>query len=133
MARPRGQEKKGWEEFWEGKERKEKGEEERKEFGGRRLAAAGRSSGVVEVIAAQRIDESSRSLERDGLRLRSGVGAGGEGVVTGVEHAVGVIGGVGARRDVEVTQHGIRFPAPEELDGVGIDAGAQEGGGAAGA
>ena len=50
-----------------------------------------------------------------------------------VEHALGVVMRMDRGLDAEVAEHGVRFPATEELDGVGVNAGAEECGGAAGA
>ena len=34
--------------------------------------------------------------------------------------------------DSEVAEHGVRFPAAQEFDGVGVDAGTEQGSGATG-
>lgn len=41
--------------------------------------------------------------------------------------------GVDGSLDPQVAEHGVGLPAPEELDGIGIDASTEEGGSAAGA
>jgi hypothetical protein len=48
-----------------------------------------------------------------------------------VQHLLGEVAGGGL--DPEVAEHGIRLPSAQELDVVGVDAGAQQGGGSAGA
>jgi hypothetical protein len=56
---------------------------------------------------------------------------GGESEGTGVDHALSKFGGEGMGLYPEVPEHGIRLPATQELDGVGVDIGTEEGGGAA--
>ncbi len=55
----------------------------------------------------------------------------GKGVAPVVQHLLGEVAGGGL--DPEVAEHGIRLPSAQELDVVGVDAGAQQGGGSAGA
>ena len=50
-----------------------------------------------------------------------------EGVGAVVEHALGELLGVDGSLDPEVPEHGVRFPAAEEHDGVAVDVGAEEG------
>ena len=53
----------------------------------------------------------------------------GEGAV--VQHELGIV--TGSCLDAQVPEHGVRFPATEEHDGVRADVSAKEGGGSAGA
>lgn len=46
-----------------------------------------------------------------------------------MEHASGVVGGVGVGLHTEVAEHGVGSPAAEELDGVLVHPGAEEGSG----
>ena len=50
-----------------------------------------------------------------------------------VEHALGELLGVDGGLDLEVPEHGVRFPAAEEHDGIAVDVGTEEGRGPAGA
>jgi hypothetical protein len=54
-------------------------------------------------------------------------GARREGEAAVLQHELCHVVVVGVSGDSQVLQHGVRFPAPEQLDGVGIDACAQEG------
>ena len=67
---------------------------------------------------------AGRPAVAEGLRV--------EGVVTVVQHALGVVVGQGGGLDAEVAEHGVGFPTAEQLDGVRVNASAEEGSGAAG-
>ena len=73
---------------------------------------------VVELL----VSEDGSDARRDFLRDRCGgvVDAGGEGVGAMVEHELGKV--LGRSLDAEVLEHGVGFPAPEELDAVLVDA-----------
>ena len=62
--------------------------------------------------------------------VTGGVGSRGEGVGTMFEHALGVMVECSGRGDAEVAEHGIGAPASEKFDGVGVNPGAEERGGA---
>ena len=120
-----GQRRKGWEERfgWE----KEEG---KKEIGALEM---GEEPGVgLEAVQPEGGAEGLRSLLRQRLAV-GGVGSGREGEVAVGEHALGEVVVVGVSSDAEVTEHGVRFPAAEEVDDVGVDVGAEEGSGSAGA
>ena len=51
--------------------------------------------------------------------------AGCEGVGAVAEHEASVVSVVGGGGDPEVAEHGVGFPAAQELDVVGVDAGAE--------
>ena len=55
-----------------------------------------------------------------------------EGVGAVVEHLLGTVMSVNGGLDAEAVEHGVRLPAAEELDGVGIDASAEKSRGTAG-
>ena len=55
----------------------------------------------------------------------------GEGVRAVVEHELREVVGNGGGLDAQVAKHGIREPVAEKLDGVAVDAGAEESGGTA--
>ena len=59
-----------------------------------------------------------------------GAGCGGEGVGAMVEHELGIVVSVGGSLDAKVAEHGVGLPAAQELDGVRVGPGAEEGGGA---
>ena len=105
-----------------GERRKEIGALEMKEEPGVELEAVLPEGGA----------EGRRSLLRQRLAV-GGVGVGREGEVAVGEHALGKIVVVGVSSDTEVTQHGVRLPAAEELDDVGVNVGAEEGSGSVGA
>ena len=42
-------------------------------------------------------------------------------------HLTGLVGQIGSRLSNEVIHHGVRLPASDHLDDVGVDAGTQEG------
>ncbi len=69
-------------------------------------------------------------LDRDrslyGERSGAVVLARGEGVGAVVEHLLGEC--AGRSLDAKITEHGIRLPTAKELDVVGVDSGAEEGG-----
>ena len=73
----------------------------------------------------QEVPNGDRSLEGEpgGLDAR----ARGEGVGAMVEHLLGE--GAGGGLDPQITEHGVGLPATQELDVVGVDASAEEGGG----
>ena len=48
-----------------------------------------------------------------------------------VEHELGIVVSMCGSLDAEVSKHGVRLPASQELDGVRVDPGAEEGGGSA--
>lgn len=50
-----------------------------------------------------------------------------------VQHALSDVGVRYMRLDAQVAEHGVRFPAAEEFDDIGVDASTQEGRGATGA
>ena len=82
-------------------------------------------------MAAEGVDEVRRGLQRDGQARRSiVVGEGSEGVGASGEHGLSEVVGVGESSDSEVAEHGVGLPAADELDGVGVDVGAEERGGA---
>jgi hypothetical protein len=85
--------------------------------------------GVVEAFSCECVKEVARSLE--GKRLVVLEGSRGEGEAAVLQHELGHVVVVGVSGDAEVLQHGVRFPAPKQLDDVGVDACTQEGGGAA--
>lgn len=86
----------------------------------------------MELMAAEGVDEVRRGLQRDGQARRSiVVGEGSEGVGASGEHGLSEVVGVGESSDSEVAEHGVGLPAADELDGVGVDVGAEERGGAA--
>ena len=58
-------------------------------------------------------------------------GCGGEGAGAMVEHELGVVVSMGGSLDAKVAEHGVGLPAAQELDGVRVDPGAEEGGGSA--
>ncbi len=66
------------------------------------------------------------SLRRDASRF--GTFARGEGVVTVVKHLLGEFGS--GDLDAEIAEHGVGLPATDELDVVGVNSGAHEGGSA---
>jgi hypothetical protein len=76
------------------------------------------------------VDEGRRGLHGDGQATGGMVGLGSKGVVAGSEHELGEVGGVGMCSDAEVAEHGVGFPSSDELDDVGVDAGAEERGSA---
>ena len=51
-----------------------------------------------------------------------------EGVGAMVQHLLGVVVGYRGGLDAEIAEHGVGFPATEELDGVLVNASAKEGG-----
>ena len=55
----------------------------------------------------------------------------GEGVRAVVEHELGEVVGNGGCLDAQVAEHGVREPTAEELDGVAVDASAEESSGTA--
>ena len=73
------------------------------------------------------VGHAGRGLFGEAVRL--GMDSRGEGVVAMVEHALRKVAALDGGLNAEVAEHGVRFPAAEELDGVRIDAGAEEGGG----
>ena len=90
--------------------------------------------GVVDVPVEQCLpldgtEEGGWGLERDGSGLR--LVARRESVGTGEEHALSEVGAVGMSRYAEVADHGIGFPAAEELDDVGVHTSTEEGSGPA--
>jgi hypothetical protein len=94
----------------------------------------GESTLGVQFGVLQDLEEGGRRLlgERS---VSSGVGvsAGREGVAAVVEHVLREVGGDGVGLNAKVAKHGVGLPASEELDGVLVHAGAEEGSGAAGA
>lgn len=64
---------------------------------------------------------------------RGGEGTGGEGVGAMVKHLLRKVVGVDVGLDAQVAEHGVGFPAAQQLDGVLVDVGAEESGGSAGA
>ena len=48
-----------------------------------------------------------------------------------VQHLLGIVACVGRGLDAEVPQHGVGFPTAKEHDGVLVNVGAEQGGGAA--
>ena len=85
---------------------------------------------VVELLMGEQSGHSWRGLlgEAGGSeRLR------GEGVAAVVQHELGIVVGYRRSLDAQVAEHGVRLPAAEKLDGAAVDAGAEEGGRAAGA
>ena len=90
--------------------------------------------GVVDVPVEQCLpldgtEEGGWGLERDGAGL--GQGARRESVGTGKEHALSEVGAVGMSCHAEVADHGVGFPAAEELDDVGVHTSTEEGSGPA--
>ena len=88
-------------------------------------------SGLVSVELFVR-EESSYGW---GSLLRSPtvlVGSGVKCEVAAVEHSLRVVVGVSGGLDSEVAEHGVGLPSAEELDGVGVDIGAEQGSGPAG-
>jgi hypothetical protein len=83
---------------------------------------------MVEAFSCECVEEVPRSL--DGKSLVVLEGARGEGEAAVVQHKLGQVVVVGMSGKAEVLQHGIQFPASEQLDDVGVNAGTQEGGGA---
>ena len=74
--------------------------------------------------------EESLQVDRGFLwKLLRGMAARGEGVVAAVQHALGVVQVVGACLGAKVGEHGIGFPTAEKGNVVGVDVGAQQGGG----
>ena len=57
-------------------------------------------------------------------------GLGVEGVGTMVEHLLGIVELQGGSLNAKVAEHGVRFPSAQELDGILVNAGAQESSGA---
>lgn len=88
---------------------------------------------MVEACSDDGGEEGRGSLLRDGTQVGRSVGARGESVGSGGEHALSQVGVVGVSGDAKVTQHGVRFPAPEELDHVGVHSSTEQGGGPTGA
>ena len=82
-------------------------------------------------VCVKKPGDGGRELLReqvDGVRC---VGSWREREAPVFEHALGVVLGVGGGLDAKVAEHGVRAPPAEELDGVGVGSGTQEGGGAA--
>ena len=93
-----------------------------------------RSTGLGgEFDVLENVEEGGRCFDRERELRLFFVGARGEGVAAMVKHALGEVGGDSVGLDAEVAEHGIRFPAAKELDGILVDASAQEGRGSAGA
>ena len=78
------------------------------------------------------MSEEGRDCRRGLLRQATeGIGAGGEGKGPIIQHELGIV--VGGGLNPQVAEHGVRFPASKELDGVFVDPSTEEGGGTAGA
>jgi hypothetical protein len=94
----------------------------------------GESALGVQFGVLQDLEEGGRRLlgERS-VSSGLGVSAGREGVAAVVEHVLREVGGDGVGLNAKVAKHGVGLPASEELDGVLVHAGAEEGSGAAGA
>ena len=75
--------------------------------------------------------QESRDRRRGLVGERVGRRAWMEGVGAVVEHFLGVVVSADSSLDAQGAKHGVGFPAPQELDSVGVDAGAEEGGRAA--
>ena len=83
---------------------------------------------VVEELGGGEERRNSRgSLDRESP---GGIGAGCKGVGPMVEHELGV--GRGCCLDAQVAEHCVRFPAPQQHDGIGAHIGTEQGGGPAG-
>ena len=103
-------------------------EEENGRRGGRR-EPTGTLSGGVEFVVRQEGGDRRWSLLREAPGLEGG---GGEGVGAMVDHGLGEVADVGGSLDPEIAKHGVRLPAAEEGDGVGVDPSTEEGSGSAG-
>ena len=95
-------------------------------------SAAGRRVGrrrlsVVEGFSVDGFEKGRGSLLWNGAHVGHSAGAPGEGVGPRGEHALSQVGVVGMSGNAEVPQHGVRFPAPEELDHVGVHSSAEQG------
>ena len=77
------------------------------------------------VPGGKEVVDSGRSLFRGSLFAES---LRVEGVVAVLDHEGGLTGGCGL--DSEVTEHGVRLPATQELDDVWVYVGTEQGGGA---
>ena len=85
--------------------------------------------GVVIIIPqlGKALPESHREIFG---RLDVRAGARSKPVVPMVQHVLGISVGDGGGLDAEVAEHGIGLPAAKEADGVGVNVGTEEGGGA---
>ena len=83
---------------------------------------------VGKVIGVSDGQDGRRGLPREASAFE---GAGGEGEIPSVKHALREGGGCGL--DTKVAEHGIRLPAAKQHDGLGADIGTEESSGSAGA
>jgi hypothetical protein len=77
-----------------------------------------------EVVSAAGGKDGRRGLERERVPVGS-EGGWSESEGAGLEHVLGEWSRVCMGCDTEVAEHGVGFPATEELDDVGVDARAQ--------
>ena len=88
---------------------------------------------MVELGALEGGEEGDRCFNGERLGVFRGAGVWGKRVGPGVEHALREVGVVGVGGHTEVAEHGVGFPAAQELDGFGVDVSTEQGSGSAGA
>ena len=79
------------------------------------------------------VTEGNGSFVREGHVGIAGVGARSEREGAMVQHLLGEVGGVDMRLDTQVAEHGVGFPAAEELDPGRVGVGTHQCGSATGA
>jgi hypothetical protein len=80
-----------------------------------------------EVIPEECLHELGRGFNWNGLGVFRSEGVWCKCVVAGCEHTLGQVVVVGMSGDAKVPQHGVGFPATEELDDIAVDTSAEQG------